>query len=397
MYTHSGVCHIGITDHSIVYVIRKLCIPKGKPKIVEARQFRNFDTGSFRADLCLVPRHLVKLEDNPNSAWEIWSSLFLEICDSHAPKRKRKIRNNFAPWLTPELKRLMFERNKLKRAAIINKSEVYWAEYKTARNNVNANIKKAKINYYQRYFETNLGDTKKSWRRVNLILGRNLPATEISRIDAGDITCTTPIEISNGLNSHFTQIGSRLASNIPQSSNCFEDYIMPLDCTFTLKETHCGDVQRLISSLQVNRAAGWDGISVRLLKEAGQVIVPSLTYIISLSIRSGYFPNKWKVSKVLPIYKDDIKSDPNSYRPISILPIVSKIIEKVIFNQLYEYLISNNLLADVQHGFRPMHSTLTALLEATNNWYLNIDNGLINSVLFLDLKKAFDTVDHSIL
>ena len=73
-------------------------------------------------------------------------------------------------------------------------------------------------------------------------MGWNLPATEIRRIDAGNITCTTPIEISNALNSHFTRIGSRLASNIPQSSNCFEYYIMPLDCTFTLKETHCGDV-----------------------------------------------------------------------------------------------------------------------------------------------------------
>ena len=87
----------------------------------------------------------------------------------------------------------------------------------------------------------------------------------------------------------------------------------------------------------------------------------------------------------------------SNYRPICILPVVSKIIEKVIFKQLYEYLTDNNLLAVSQHGFRPMHSTLTTLLEVTNNWYLNIDDGLLNSVLFLDLKKAFDTVDHSIL
>ena len=96
---------------------------------------------------------------------------------------------------------------------------------------------------------------------------------------------------------------------------------------------------------------------------------------------------------MLPLYKEDIKSDPNNYRPISIQPVVSKIIDKVI----YEYLTDNNLLAGSQHGFRPMHSTLTALLEVTNNWYLNIDDGLLNSALFLDLKKAFDTVDHSIM
>ena len=118
---------------------------------------------------------------------------------------------------------------------------------------------------------------------------------------------------------------------------------------------------------------------------------------INLSIRCGYFPDEWKISKVLLLYKEDIKSDPNNYRPISILPVVSEIIEKVIFKQLYEYLTHNNLMTVSQHGFRPMHYTSTALLEATNNWYLNIDDGLINSVLFLDLKKAFDTVDHSIL
>ena len=172
---------------------------------------------------------------------------------------------------------------------------------------------------------------------------------------------------------------------------------MPSDSSFTLNQTHCGVVYRLVSALRVDKATGLDGISAMLLKETCPEIVPFLTHIMNLSIRFGYFTDEWKISKVLPSYKEDIKSDPNNYRPVSILPVVSKIIEKVIFKQLYEYLTQNNLLAGSQHGFRLMHSTLTALHEATNNWYLNIDDGLINSVLFLDLKKAFDTVDHSIV
>ena len=114
--------------------------------------------------------------------------------------------------------------------------------------------------------------------------------------------------------------------------------------------------------------------------------------IINLSIKSCIFPDDWKIAKVTRVFKEGSKSGPNNYRPISVLPIVSKIIEKIIFNQLYNYLTEYNLLADSQHGFRPMHSTLTALLEATNDWYFNIDNGLLNGVLFLGLKKAFDTV-----
>ena len=103
----------------------------------------------------------------------------------------------------------------------------------------------------------------------------------------------------------------------------------------------------------------------------------------------GIFQTSGKFQSITALYKaEDIKSDHNNYRPISILPVVSEIIEKVIFKHLYEYLTHNNLLAGSQHGFRPMHSTLTALLQATNNWYLNIDDGL-NSVLFLYLRKAF--------
>ena len=175
-------------------------------------------------------------------------------------------------------------------------------------------------------------------------MGRNLPTTEINRIDVGDNSSTTPLEISNALNYHLTHIGPRLADNIPKTSVSFEDYITPSDSTFTLNETHCGIFHRLVSYLRVDKATGLDGISARLLKEACPEIVPSLTHIINLSIRCGYFPDEWKISKVLPLYREDIKSDPNNYRPISILPVVSKIIEKVIFKQLYEYLTRNNLL-----------------------------------------------------
>ena len=90
-------------------------------------------------------------------------------------------------------------------------------------------------------------------------------------------------------------------------------------------------------------------------------------------------------------------TNPNNYRPISVLPIVSKLIETVVFNQLYDFLMRHDLLADVQSGFGPCHSTLTALLDITNDWFSNMDNGLLNGVLFLDLKKVFDIVGHEIL
>ena len=115
------------------------------------------------------------------------------------------------------------------------------------------------------------------------------------------------------------------------------------------------------------------------------------------SISTGIVPTEWKLARVTPIFKKGARQDVNNYRPISIIPAVAKIFERIIYNQLYEYLNVNDLLANCQSGFRSIHSTLTSLLEATNSWSVNIDNGFINGVVFIDLKKAFDTIDHKIL
>ena len=112
---------------------------------------------------------------------------------------------------------------------------------------------------------------------------------------------------------------------------------------------------------------------------------------------TGIYPSDWKLAKVTPIFKNGSKSDLNNYRPISVIPAAAKIFEKVIYNQLYNYLNVNDLLTSCQSGFRSLNSTLTALLETSNNWCANVDKGLLNGVIFIDLKKAFDTIDHEII
>ena len=103
------------------------------------------------------------------------------------------------------------------------------------------------------------------------------------------------------------------------------------------------------------------------------------------------------MAKVFPLYKKDDRTDAQNYRPISVLPAISKIFERVVYDQLYRYLNSNDLLTKKQSGFRSLHSTVTAFLHLTNNWYLNIDKGMTNLIVLLDLAKAFDTVSHNIL
>ena len=145
------------------------------------------------------------------------------------------------------------------------------------------------------------------------------------------------------------------------------------------------------------KTAGLDKIHCKLLKIAAEIIAPSLTQIFDKTISSSIFPTHWKLARVTPIFKKGKKDEVDNYRPTSVISAVAKIFEKLTCEQLYEYLNSNNLISASQSGFRSLHITLTALTETTDKWSINIDNGLLNGVIFIDLKKAFDTIDHTIL
>ena len=144
------------------------------------------------------------------------------------------------------------------------------------------------------------------------------------------------------------------------------------------------------------KSTGHDNIPVKLLKDASDVVAPFLVKIFN-SLRHGIFPDELKTARITPIHKSGDKKKCGNYRPISILSIVAKLFEKLVCTQLNSFLIENNVLSSSQSGFQKGYSTASALLANTDSWLLNMDAGMINGVLFLDLCKAFDTVDHEIL
>ena len=139
----------------------------------------------------------------------------------------------------------------------------------------------------------------------------------------------------------------------------------------------------LLSKLCNAKATGLDKISAKLLKECPDLIAESLTLIFNQSLLTGIFPDEWKSARVTPLYKNSGKrNDPTNYRPISVIPVVAKVFERVVYDQLYHYLTENCIISLYQSGFRSLHSTITALLEATDSWAMNIDRGLVNAVIF---------------
>ena len=157
------------------------------------------------------------------------------------------------------------------------------------------------------------------------------------------------------------------------------------------------DISEIMSDLNPNKSTGPDTIPPGILKCSKPVTSTTLCHIVNSSLRTGSFPNQWKHATVIPLHKGGNKLELRNYWPISLLPVSSKLIERVVSNQLTSHLESNQLLYRHQSGFRRLHSTTTTLLHATYVWSQALDNGMCIGVLFLDVAKAFDSVNHSTL
>ena len=157
-----------------------------------------------------------------------------------------------------------------------------------------------------------------------------------------------------------------MAAEIPASEHKPEAYPIPTNKTFSLEIPTVDTVHRLLKTNNEKESSGLDKISNKLLKIAADVIAPSLTEIFAKSIYTGIFPNEWKETRVSPVKMNGVKRRPSNYRPISVIPTVSHIFEKIVFDQLNKYFDDNKQLTSCQSGFRSLHSTVTALFEATN-------------------------------
>ena len=166
---------------------------------------------------------------------------------------------------------------------------------------------------------------------------------------------------------------------------------------FSFRPTTSSIVFTHLNRLSKTKSTGLDNISAKLIRECADIISGPLCDLFNKSLKSGIFPDDWKCARVIPLFKQGDSSDLNNYRPISVISVVAKVFERIVYDQLYNFLSTEGIISDQQSGFRSLHSTVSALLEATDSWAFNIDRGYVNAVVFLDLKKAFDTVDHEIL
>ena len=241
---------------------------------------------------------------------------------------------------------------------------------------------------------------KQAWKTVNKILNRIQECgSEISCINSqsGQITCSN--ELAESFNNYFTKIGPNIASTIENSDANFMDYLTETTKTenvFKLQVISATSVVGLLRSLNPCKSTGIDEIPAKIFRIAAPVIAESLTKIFNTAIFSETIPFDWNVARVIPLHKSGPPNLFNNCRHVSILSLISKVFEKLLYEQLYDYFVSNNLLSNRQFGLRQPHPTASTLLDSANEWFIDMDRGKINIAVFLDLQKAFDTINRMI-
>ena len=326
-------------------------------------------------------------------------NVIINRLDSHAPIKTRRVKSNSLPaWYTPEIGKTRLTRDKCKRLK-------QWTEYKYYRNKTRNLIRKAKRQHFTSSVE-NLKDTSTIWRHLRLV---NKGSTTTSKtlpdellIDGQRITDFHSIAAK--FNEYFTSIAQLLDDTDTDSNDLNVDKLqefvnnkVPCDTQFNIPFITTEQVLSFIRILDPSKATGLDGLGPRVIKLAANIIAPFIASLINKSITSGTFPNQLKCAKVFPIFKGGSKSDPSNYRPISILPTISKIFEKHVNKHLMNYLNTYKLIHESQSGFRQKHSCQTALIKLIDQWMSSIDKGDLVGSLFIDFRKAFDVVDHEIL
>ena len=210
-------------------------------------------------------------------------------------------------------------------------------------------------------------------------------------------------ELAEAFNAHFSSIADKLRShlhNVQFHITKLKHFVLSKkdpDVTFKIPPISKGFVVDSLSSLSANKAIGVDKISSNMLKDAAPFIVSSVSKMINISLLTSVFPQRWKTAKVTPLHKNGDRSDVNNYRPISVLPVVSKIVERHVHDSLCKYLCDNNLLYYRQSGFYKHHSTEIALVRIVDELLFNLDKNKVSGMIMIDYSKAFDMIDHRIL
>lgn len=384
------------SDHNIL--IYEMYAPKQtleKRNRINSATFTNYQ----KLEWYLQNNPLVHTKDNLNTYYTQFLNYIQHgINQANSPvNNKLTNKNGKLPWINNILLSLIHKKEKLYAKSKCKDSSLDTKlQYKKICNEVT----KLKRELHKQYVANKLNNVqsiKSIWEISDDLLGRNkVKSNNIPCLHYNDSTIDNPKEIANVFNNHFVNVAKNLADRIPLSS-AYTYTHLNVPNSFFFTPTNNVEISNTLNKLKNSGSLDVDGLTNKLLKRIATHVIQNLTDLVNLSLENGVVPDGAKIAKVIPIYKQGSKTQPTNYRPISILPVFSKILENVVKSRLTQYLCNIKFFSKAQYGFVKNSSTLSIATDTVSYLQDAMDSGQLGGALFIDLKKAFDTVDHSIL
>ena len=393
----SGILHHDITDHLPIFINVALPSPISEKSTLKYREFSRVNNDLFTRKLCEVIWEDIldpnkTLNENFNSFIHTFRSIY-NACfpiktKNISPRRKRN------PWVTSGIITSIKKKNNLFKNFKLGLVSEH--EYKIYRNTFNSLIKLAKKQYYIKLFGDYRTNTKKLWSTINSLTNKSSSKQKTTTIVHNNKLINEPVALANCFNDFFSSIAVDLDHKLPQPSTDPMQYLSENFDSMPSPVPSINDIVKVIKSLR-NKSCSIDDFSPSAIKQNAHLLAQPLKSLFIQSINEGIFPDSLKAANIIPIYKKGMKSDLNNYRPIALLNVFSKIMEKLMKKYIVDHIDLNNIISTSQYGFQKGKSTLDALLKFSELIHKNLDKSNNILSIFIDFSKAFDTVPHTLL
>ena len=366
--------------------------------VVERRVFSTENINTLRNEILNTNWNDLMKSNDINELYSSFNEKLCELYERHIPVTRKtiKIYDHVSPWMTDNVKHRIKQKQinfKLFKQGLI--SQQYYRSFCRKTENL---VRRAKSDYHRRKLR-DAADSSDRWKHLKSIIGvdsqTKVPINTVMADSGQEISNT--LQIANTFNEYFANVGPITAGSIPQSDISFDSSMgSPSHHGFRFFDCQPQEVEAAISKMK-NKKSNSTEIPVHLYKDLKRELSTPLSALITKSFRCGSFPDELKIANVVPIHKAGDPKQVSNYRPISILPTLSKLFEKIVHKRLYKFLTKFNILHKSQFGFRSGHSTIDALSLILHKIHTSLEAGKVAMNIYLDLSKAFDTVNHNLL
>ena len=405
IFTNSGyittarVLNWNYSDHFAVFAKRKRESVQHNKVDFYGRSYRNYIKEDLQTELINLDWAPFYNAQDPEWCWEFLEGVITKHLDKTCPLKKFRVNEVREPWVTNEILEEIKDKDGSIRRARKSEKKENWIKAKSDRNRVGRLVERAKADFLREQQELLENDPKKFWRIVKSIIpGKKAKTSKISLIDrlegGNEDVSVEPADTADYINNFFSNIGLKLALQHTEPW-VFHGTELLDECPGL--KTNFAQVLQLCKEINTSKSSGIPNCATKVLRDAFMVLIPQLVFLFNLSFDKGAFPDKWKVATIIPLYKGGDKTDVGNYRPVSLLPLPGKLIEKIAHSYFSGFLEFNGVLTENQGGFRKGFSTAGSIVDLTNLLLNNVNSGNLSLAAFIDLRKAFDTVNHEIL